>query len=130
MKLTLKQINQDCLPYLITNYSKKRYPNKLRCIIYSLWYFSVLTKKEWLHLSRRNINTRVCSLRIVSGRRRTEYFSKKMVIHLLDYYKSENEEKVLNFCLTNLEDLEIMCQKLSKFLGKHLTSKSFKGRKR
>ena len=130
MKLTLKQINKDCLPYLITNYSKKRYPNKLRCIIYSLWYFSALTKKEWLRLPRKNINIRVCSLRIVSGRRRTEYFSRKMVTHLLDYFKSENEEKGLNFCLTNIENLDIICQKLSKYLGKHITSNSFKGRKR
>ena len=126
-KLTLKEIN-EVIAFLITNHSRKCWGNKYRAIMYSIYYMHIL-KKEFLKLKRKNINLRCKSIRITSGKRRTVYFCKKLVPHLIDYFPQEPEYPNRNFCNISSEELEFIYKWISGYTGKKITNKNIMRRK-
>jgi site-specific recombinase XerD len=119
--LTEKDI-EEAKKYLITYFSNKMTPTKIRAVI-DFMYYSGCRKNELLTIKRSSFNLEENSAKLYGkgDKERIICYPEKVKKEIQDYFISENEEGINAFNLT-LGKVHYIMKLLKKYLGKNIYS--------
>lgn len=122
--LTDKDI-EEAKKYLITYFSRKMTPNKIRALI-DFMYYSGCRKNELLTLKRSNFNLKENCAKVLGkgDKERVICIPEKVKKEIQDYFISENEEN--NAFNMTIDKLKYLMKLLKKYLGKNVYSHLFR----